>query len=137
MIIQAIPTFAEWCQDNQKIGRTFLKKNGAYIDHPFGPESTIKVEKKIFAQLFTLKGIESVTFNCDAMTGEFYRSLFPGVVVRGYHCPPVQQPYFNTLPINGEVPDELILEMADHSYKTVMGKLPKYVQKRLLENTEK
>lgn len=115
-----------------------LKKNGAYIDHPFGPESTIiKVEKKIFAQLFTLKGIESVTFNCDAMTGEFYRSLFPGVVVRGYHCPPVQQPYFNTLPINGEVPDELILEMADHSYKTVMGKLPKYVQKRLLENTEK
>lgn len=115
-----------------------LKKNGAYIDHPFGPESTIiKVEKKIFAQLFTLKGIESVTFNCDAMTGEFYRSLFPGVVVRGYHCPPVQQPYFNTLPINGEVTDELILEMADHSYKTVMGKLPKYVQKRLLENTEK
>lgn len=115
-----------------------LKKNGAYIDHPFGPESTIiKVEKKIFAQFFTLKGIESVTFNCDAMTGEFYRSLFPGVVVRGYHCPPVQQPYFNTLPINGEVPDELILEMADHSYKTVMGKLPKYVQKRLLENAEK
>ena len=114
-----------------------LKKNGAYIDHPFGPESTIKVEKKIFAQFFTLKEIESVTFNCDAMTGEFYRSLFRGVVVRGYHCPPVQQPYFNTLPINGEVPDELILEMADHSYKTVMGKLPKYVQKRLLENTEK
>lgn len=115
-----------------------LKKNGAYIDHPFGPESTIiKVEKKIFAQFFTLKGIESVTFNCDAMTGEFYRSLFPGVVVRGYHCPPVQQPYFNTLPLDGEVPDELILEMADHSYKTVTGKLPKYVQKRLLENAEK
>lgn len=115
-----------------------LRKNGAYIDHPFGPEPTvIKVEKKIFAQFFTLKEIESVTFNCDAMTGEFYRSLFPGVVVRGYHCPPVQQPYFNTLLINGEVPDELILEMADHSYKTVTGKLPKYVQKRLLENTEK
>lgn len=114
-----------------------LKKNGAYIDHPFGPESTIiKVEKKIFAQFFTLKGTESVTFNCDAMTGEFYRSLFPGVVVRGYHCPPVQQPYFNTLPLDREVPDELILEMADHSYKTVTGKLPKYVQKRLLENAE-
>lgn len=115
-----------------------LRKNGAYIDHPFGPEPTvIKVEKKIFAQFFTLKGIESVTFNCDAMTGEFYRSIFPGEVVRGYHCPPVQQPYFNTLPLDGMVPDELILEMADHSYKTVTGKLPKYVQKRLLENAEK
>lgn len=114
-----------------------LKKNGAYIDHPFGPESTIiKVEKKIFAQFFMLKGVESATFNCDAMTGEFYRNLFPGIIVKGYHCPPVQQPYFNTFPLNGDIPDELILEMADHSYKTVTGKLPKYVQKRMLENNK-
>lgn len=114
-----------------------LKKNGAYEDHPFGPESTIiKVEKKIFAQFFTLKGVECATFNCDAMTGEFYRSLFPGVIVRGYHCPPVQQPYFNTLPLDGEVTDELIFEMADNSYKTVVGKLPKYVQKKLQDKNE-
>ena len=26
MIFQAIPTFAKWCQDNQKIGRTFQAK---------------------------------------------------------------------------------------------------------------
>ena len=28
LIIQAIPTFAEWCQDNQKIGRTFYINSG-------------------------------------------------------------------------------------------------------------
>lgn len=113
-----------------------LSKNGAYVDHPFGPDSDIiKVEGKIFAQLFVLQGELTVTFNCDRMTGEFYRNLFPGVVVRGYHCPPVQQPYFNTLPVD-DVPDEMIFEMADHSYITVVSKLPKYKQKKLKEDAE-
>ena len=110
-----------------------LSKPGAYIDHPFGPESDIiKVEGKIFAQLFILNGKETATLNCERMTGEFYRKLYPGVIVRGYHCPPVQQPYFNTFPIEA-VPDELIFEMADHSYITVVEKLPKYKQKNLFE----
>lgn len=110
-----------------------LSKKGAYEDYPFGPSVTIiKVENKIFAQLFVLKGVPSATFNCDRMTGELYRRLYPGVVVRGYHCPPVQQPYFNTFPLE-EIPDEVIAEMLEHSYKTVVGKLPKYIQKKLNE----
>ena len=109
-----------------------LSKSGAYIDHPFGPEiDIIKVEGKIFAQLFVLKGKESCTLNCERTTGDFYRHLFPNIIVRGYHCPPVQQPYFNTFSID-QVPDNLILEMVDHSYITVVGKLPKYKQQALL-----
>lgn len=108
-----------------------LSKKGAYIDHPFGPESDIiKIEGKIFAQLFILKGKETVTLKCECMTGDFYRQLYPGVIVRGYHCPPVQQPYFNTFSLES-VSDELIIEMTDHSYATVVGKLPKYKQKKL------
>ena len=114
-----------------------LSKKGAYVDHPFGPESDIiKVEGKIFAQLFILKGKETATLNCDRMTGDFYRQLFPGVVVRGYHCPAVQQPYFNTFPLDG-IPDELIFEMTDHSYMTVIGKLPKYKQRNLFDEPVK
>lgn len=64
-----------------------LQMPGAYEDHPFGPESVIiKVEGRIFAQIFTLRGVDSATLNCDRMTGDFYRQMFPGVVVRGYHC---------------------------------------------------
>ena len=77
--------------------------------------------------------MESVTLNCEKMQGDFYRQLFPGVVVRGYHCPPVQQPYFNTLPLDGLVPDEVPREMIDYRYATVVGKLPKYIQKKLAE----
>lgn len=117
-----------------------LSKSGAYIDYPFGPEVlALKVKGKtqekgrIFLQMLELKGQINITLNCDMMTGQFYRSLFPGVVVRGYHCPAVQQPYFNTFPLNGSVPDNIIYEMIEHSYKTVVSKLPKYVQKELAD----
>ena len=112
--------------------RCCLQKSGAYIDHPFGPDSTvIKVEKRIFAQFFTLKGQEIMTLNCEIMTGQLYRSLYPGIIVRGYHCPSVQQPYFNTFPLDGTVSDDLIREMIGHSYAAVVKKLPKYLQKKL------
>lgn len=121
----------------QQLLTACLRKGGSFVDHPFGPEATIvKVgdpqtkQGRIFAQLFVLDGRASVTFHCDAMTGAMYRSLFPGVVARGYHCPPVQQPYFNTLPVDG-VPDPVLLDMLDHSYATVVAKLPKTQRQNL------
>lgn len=118
--------------DTQEFINYCMKKNGAYMDFPFGPDTAvIKVEKKIFAQFFTLKGVPFATLNSDAATSDFYRTLYPGIIVRGYHCPPVQQPYFNTFPLDNSLSDELILGMIDHSYITVISKLPKYIQKRL------
>lgn len=115
-----------------------LTKPGAYIDYPFGPDTVvIKVEKRIFAQVFKLKDEDKLTLNCDAVTGQFYRDLYPGVITRGYHCPSVQQPYFNTIPLDGVVPDDMLIEMVCHSYKTVTGKLPKYIQKQLIDQAKK
>ena len=114
-----------------------LSKNGAYEDHPFGLESTIiKVKGKIFAQFLKLKDGDIATFNCDKLTGEFYRNLYPNVVVRGYHCPPIQQPYFNSVPLNNTLDDSVIQEMIDHSYNYVVSKLPKYIQKELGETCD-
>lgn len=109
-----------------------LAKKGAYQDMPFGEDCVcVKVKKRIFAQLFYLNGRPMFTFNGDALTGEFYRSTYPDDVKRGYHCPPVQQPYFNTVDLGGSVPDEEILKMVDGSYKYVVGKLTKTLQKEL------
>jgi predicted DNA-binding protein (MmcQ/YjbR family) len=52
-------------------------------------------------------------------------------VTRGYHCPPVQQPYFNTVSLDGTVPDDVLIMMIDHAYAVVVGKLPKKAQKDL------
>ena len=112
-----------------------LSKDGAYEDMPFGDGTVvIKVRKRIFAQLFYLDGVPMLTFNGDAMTGGFYRSVYPDDVKRGYHCPPVQQPYFNTVNLCGSVPDEEILRMLDGSYRYVVSKLPKKVQKELVQH---
>jgi len=45
----------------------------------------------------------------------------------------VQQPYFNTVRLDGTVPDEILIEMMDHAYEVVVNKLPKKYQKELKE----
>ncbi len=109
-----------------------LKKPGVYEDFPFGPKSTIlKVRKRIFAQLFYLNDEPMLTVNGDALTNDFFRQLYPDAVKRGYHCPPVQQPYFNTINLSENVPDEEIINIIDLSYEYVKHKLPKKVQREL------
>jgi len=120
-----------------------LTKPGAYLDWPFNPEfPVVKVKAptqdkgRIFAQPFILRGEPKVTLNCDMMMGDLYRSIYPGAVTRGYHCPPVQQPYFNTIALDGAVPDDVLIEMIEHAYKVVVGKLQKKFQRELLNNKE-
>lgn len=109
-----------------------LSKNGAYLDFPFGDiPICVKVAKRLFAQIYPKPEDYKITLNCDMMTGELYRNLYPDTVVRGYHCPRVQQPYFNTVHLNGEVTDDELKAMIDHSYSVVFGKLPKKARKIL------
>ncbi len=109
-----------------------LSTPGAYLDYPFGEvPACVKVCKRLFAQLYPRREDCKITLNCEVMTGEFFRGLYPGCVVRGYHCPPNQQPYFNTVLLNGAVPDAELKNMIDHSYATVVGKLPKKKQREL------
>jgi len=115
-----------------------LKKNGSYLDYPFAPDvPVVKVKSptqdkgRIFAQVFYLHNEPKVTLNCTPESAEFYRGMYPNSVVRGWHCPPVQQPYFNTISLDGTVSDEEILSMIDHAYEVVVKKYPKYIQKEI------
>ena len=115
-----------------------LKKPGAYLDYPFDPVSpVVKVKAPsqekghIFAGPFILRGEPKLTLRCTPESAEFYRDTYPGSVVRGYHCPPIQQPHFNTINLDGSVSDGEILKMIDHSYAVVVAKMPKYIQREL------
>ena len=104
-----------------------LDKPGAYEDRPFGDRPVCcKVKGKIFAQLYE----DKITLKCTAFSGEALRSAYPGVVVRGYHCPPVQQPYWNTIDLS-RFPQEGLPMMIDHAYETVVTGLPKKMQREL------
>jgi len=110
-----------------------LCKQGAYVDFPFGPDClVIKVKApsqekgRIFAQIFMLRGEPKLTLNCTPESAEFYRKVYPNSVTRGFHCPPIQQPHFNTLSLDGLIPDAEIKHMINHAYEVVVSKLPKY-----------
>ncbi len=109
-----------------------LSKHRAYEDRPFG-ETPIcfKLNGKIFAQLYPYAHDYKITLKCTPGQGDFFRQLYPGVVVRGYHCPPVQQPYWNTVYLENFPVDEL-RHMIDLAYDAVFYSFSKKTQKNLL-----
>ena len=103
-----------------------------YIDYPFGEIPVcVKVKGRLFAQGYPGKEDLKLTLNCEMAAGEFFRGMYPGAVVRGYHCPPKIAPYFNTIYLNGTVPDAELKMMIDHSYSYVIKKLSNKIQKEL------
>ncbi len=105
-----------------------LTKKGAYTDFPFGPEPLcIKLEGRVVVQVYAGK----ITLKFVPSTGLPYREKYEGTVVRGYHCPALQQPYFNTVYLNGKVPDDELKRMIDEAFRAIINKLPKKVREGL------
>lgn len=100
---------------------------------PFGDVPICyKLKGKIFAQLYPYEHDYKITLKCTVDAGQFYREVYPGKVVRGYHCPPVQQPYWNTVYLD-DFPEDELLNMIDLAYDTVFSKLSRKEQKRIKE----
>ncbi len=107
-----------------------LAKPGAYLDTPFGPEPVcVRVERAIFAEVYP--GRDWVTLRCEPSDGLMWRGRYPDAVRRGYHCPPVQQPYHNTVLLDGSVPDDELLQMLDGSYQRALRSLTKSARLRV------
>ncbi len=105
-----------------------LAKPQAYEDLPFwvSPICCI-VRGKICAVIYPDQG----AVQCAAFSGPVFGQAVPGVVVRGYHCPPVQQPYWNTVYLDG-FPGEELPMIIDHAYETVVASFSKKIQKEIL-----
>ena len=117
----------------EEIAAYCLAKPKAYEDRPFGEVPIcFKVNGRIFAQLYPKPGDYKITLKCTAFAGQMFRQAFPGVVVRGYHCPPVQQPYWNTVALEN-FPAEELRYMIDHAYETVLAGFSKKVRAEILE----
>ena len=107
-----------------------LSKPKAVETYPFGEwPICYKVNGKIFAQLYE----DKLTLKCPAFQGQMFRQAYPGIVVRGYHCPPVQQPYWNTIDLN-RFPAEELPHMIDLAYEAVLAGFSKKAQKEILVN---
>lgn len=113
--------------DTEAIKAYCLQKPGAVEAYPFGEFPVCyKVGGKIFAQIYP----DKITVKCTAFSGQAFRQAYPDAVVRGYHCPPVQQPYWNTIWLD-RFPGEELPMMIDHAYETVVSGLSRRVRQSL------
>lgn len=106
-----------------------LSKKEATEGFPFGENTLVfKVFDKMFA-LVNLDSDLSISLKCDPEKALEIRERFP-VIIPGYH---MNKKYWNTIFVDGSVPDNLIYEWIDHSYEQVVLKLPKNLRELLGE----
>ena len=101
----------EWC----------LHFRGASEEHPFGPEwSVFKVAGKMFA----ISGLDDarlgVSLKCDPDLAVALRDSYPAIRP-GYH---LNKRHWNTVILDGALPDAAARDMVEDSYDLVVGALP-------------
>jgi predicted DNA-binding protein (MmcQ/YjbR family) len=95
-----------------------ISKKGATESFPFGDDTLVfKVDGKIFA-LVNLDGDLSINLKCDPALAIELRERFTSVTP-GYH---MNKKHWNTVLLEGSVPDKDVFSWIDHSYNLIKGK---------------
>tara|TARA_R110002072_G_scaffold47597_3_gene130797 strand:- start:25369 stop:25752 length:384 start_codon:yes stop_codon:yes gene_type:complete len=115
--------------DYQQAKHYLLGKPDAREDYPFGPEVMVpKIKGKMFATLSIEKGLGNMNLKCDPAHAQELRDLFESVKP-GYH---MNKLHWNTIILDGSIPQGEIERMIDHSYGLVVKKL-KRTEREALE----
>lgn len=69
----------------------------------------------------------SVNLKCDPERSAQLREQYEGINP-GYH---MNKTHWNTIEMDGTIPDKLFLELIDHSYELIVNSLPKKLQEEL------
>lgn len=106
--------------------RTYLLTKPAVTEgEPFGPQTLVyKVMGKMWAILPLERMPAQVGLKCDPERAVSLRESY-AAIVPGWH---LNKKHWNTVFIEEGLADELLLELADHSYELVVSGLPKKVQ---------
>ena len=101
---------------------------GSEGSYPFGPDALVfKVMGKVFALVSQKETPSRVTLKCSPADGEVLESQFESVVP-GYH---MNKKHWITIALTGELPDELLMDLAEGSYRLVISKLTTEYRSRL------
>ncbi|MDP4207617.1 MAG: MmcQ/YjbR family DNA-binding protein [Bacteroidota bacterium] len=104
-----------------------ISKKGVTEEFPFDETTLVfKVMGKMFS-LTDLEGDFTINLKCDPELAIELRERYPAVLP-GYH---MNKRLWNTVVIDGSIPDKLIYEWVDHSYSQVVDKLPKKLKNEL------
>ncbi|GAB4536725.1 MAG: MmcQ/YjbR family DNA-binding protein [Anaerolineales bacterium] len=100
----------------------------ALKEYPFGEEVAVfKVGGKMFALCSWREHPLRVNLKCPPEQADFFRGIFPAVTP-GYH---MNKRHWNTVTLDGSIPDEIVQEMLDTSYHLIADSLPRRVRQAL------
>jgi predicted DNA-binding protein (MmcQ/YjbR family) len=108
--------------------RRCLALPGATEEFPFDAENSVfKVAGKIFA-ISRLDGRPlRVSVKCDPGLAEQLRASY-AAITPGYH---LNKRHWNTIALDGSVPDAMVRDMIEDSYDLVVSALPRAARKAL------
>jgi predicted DNA-binding protein (MmcQ/YjbR family) len=109
-------------------GAACAAKRGAVETYPFGPDTAVyKVGGKMFALLPQSADPPSMSLKCDPEWSAVLRSAYDAVRP-GYH---LNKKHWNTILLDGSVPDDELEELIEHSYTLVVESLPQHIRAKL------
>jgi predicted DNA-binding protein (MmcQ/YjbR family) len=112
-----IEDFREYC----------LSKKGVTESFPFDKTTLVfKIGGKMFA-LTSIEMFQSVNLKCDPERSIELRETFYGIKP-GYH---MNKLHWNTVTIDSDVSNQLLLELIDHSFDLIYKSLTKRVRDEL------
>jgi predicted DNA-binding protein (MmcQ/YjbR family) len=104
-----------------KLRDVCLAFQGSTETFPFGPATSVfKVAGKIFALSRLAETHLRVSLKCEPLLAEQLRAAHPAVIP-GYH---LNKRHWNTVIIDGSIPERMIKDMVEDSYDLVVSKLP-------------
>jgi predicted DNA-binding protein (MmcQ/YjbR family) len=102
-----------------------LRRAAAIEDFPFGPEhSVFKVEGKMFAISALEREPLEISVKCEPDLAVELRNSY-AAIRPGYH---LNKRHWNTLTVDGSLPDQLVRDLVEDSYDLIVSALPKRVQ---------
>ena len=98
-------------------------------EQPFGPEVDVyKVAAKVFLLIAPESAPPTISVKCEPDLAIELRAEYEAVIP-GYH---LNKKHWNTVILDGTIPDDEIEEMVSHSYERVVAGLPKAMRQRLV-----
>ena len=113
-----------------------LSLPGVWLDYPFGEGTAVykfgNPEGRIVAIVQEGSSPLRVSLKCDPLLAQNLREKYE-TVLPGYH---LNKKHWNTVVFESDVKRKAIVEMIIHSYKCVVGKMPKATREMLLTKLE-
>ena len=108
--------------DQHELKAQCLALPGAVEEFPFGDEVSVF---KVGGKMFALSGLDGeplqLSVKCEPDLAVQLRATYPAITP-GYH---LNKRHWNTITLDGSLPDQMVADLLGDSYDLVVAKLPK------------